>query len=495
MNVGEKRALPALFLDGKGLVPTTGVVWTSNADGVVGVNPTTGDAVATSKGTAVITVALQADPSVKAQITINVGNTGDVTSLEVTPAQTSVAIGESAPLLAKVTLGTGEVKSDVIWSSSDEKIATVDAKGTVTGKAVGTVQILASYAGNQSFKGQAAVRVTATKGTTATPTPAATSGPDGGPETVTLRKPGTWVDAYTGTGTYTYMKFFDANNGVAAGLNAFATSTDGGKTWTASTLAVTAKKFDAVSATDIWVVTDGAIASGPELTPVVDFKATYGENLADVTRTSATEAFAITTTGKLFKSTDAGKTWSSVAGPAASHLLVYNYQDNTVWGPVAATPGGGLHYGYYHSVSCKNFQTNSYYDCLDVKQYSNPDGSGWVNSVAQRQITSLEFTNAKEGWRVSTLGYFDRTVDGGRNWINAPLPGDGGIPAFTHFVNANEGVLATNKGYYTTENDGRSWKATLFDTNFNPSAMAVLDLDHMWVAAGGKIKRYVILAN
>ncbi|MDB5099810.1 MAG: Ig domain protein group 2 domain protein [Cyanobacteria bacterium RYN_339] len=494
MNVGEKRSLAPLFLDGKGLVPTTGVVWTSSADAVVGVNPTTGDAFASAKGTAVLTVALQADPSVKAQITVNVSNSGDVTAIAVTPAQATIAIGEAQPLLAKVTLGTGEVKSEVVWSSSDDKIATVDAGGTVTGKAVGTVQILASYAKDPNFKGQAAVRVTATNGTVAaSPTPTA-SADTGGPDTVALRQQGTWVDQTMLTASdFTTMKFFSQTAGVLAGPTTFATTADGGKTWAEHATGLTGvKKVLLQGAGDGWLITDAGIfatVDGTSFPAVVDFKAAYSESLSDVARTSATEAVAITTTGKLFKSTDTGKTWSPVAGPAAAlQLLDYNFQNNTTWGPIAAAPGGGLHYAYLNEQSCKNFQTNSYYTCVTAKSYANPDGSGWVTTTMSQGIKAMTFTSAKEGWRNSNQGAVERTVDGGKNWISGNVNGY----AMT-FLDAQSGVMLYGNTYSVTENDGRTWRATKFDAGYNATAMAVLDLDHMWAVAGNKVKRYLVL--
>jgi photosystem II stability/assembly factor-like uncharacterized protein len=244
---------------------------------------------------------------------------------------------------------------------------------------------------------------------------------------------------------------------------------------------------------DGWLLTDTSILDMATGAPVLDFKATYNESLADVTRPSATQAYAITTTGKIFQSADGGKTWSGVTGALGNHLLAYNFQDYTSWGPIALAPGGGLHYGYFHDVTCKNGSTGGYYDCIDAKTYDH-DGSSWTTNVVQQQVKSLVFTNAKEGWRTTNLGGLSRTVDGGKTWIPAETANNSqGAQQAVYFLNPQQGVVLGTRGYYVTENDGRTWIGTAWEGSFQPSLMAVLDLDHMWAVSGGKVRRYLVI--
>ncbi len=88
----------------------------------------------------------------KATLTVNVGLCADkVTITE--PKSNSIAQGKTLTLKATASRLDGQkpVSSDVVWSSEDQSIATVDEKGKVTAIGVGTVTITAkSFAGDAS---------------------------------------------------------------------------------------------------------------------------------------------------------------------------------------------------------------------------------------------------------------------------------------------------------------------------------------------------------
>lgn len=64
------------------------------------------------------------------------------------PLEIRLAMGSTAPLVATVTDGVGAPIANVVtWSSSNEAVATVDAKGLVFGAAAGTAQISATVKG------------------------------------------------------------------------------------------------------------------------------------------------------------------------------------------------------------------------------------------------------------------------------------------------------------------------------------------------------------
>ena len=72
-----------------------------------------------------------------------------VTTVTVSPASTSIAVGATGTLQATVKDAQGGVMSGqtVTWSTSDPAVATVNANGVVTGVAAGTVTIAATCAG------------------------------------------------------------------------------------------------------------------------------------------------------------------------------------------------------------------------------------------------------------------------------------------------------------------------------------------------------------
>lgn len=71
-----------------------------------------------------------------------------VTSISVTPTTASVAVGSTTTITSDVTIASGASPASVIWTSSDDSVATVSA-GVVTGISAGTAIITAS-AGDES---------------------------------------------------------------------------------------------------------------------------------------------------------------------------------------------------------------------------------------------------------------------------------------------------------------------------------------------------------
>ena len=75
-----------------------------------------------------------------------------VTGVTVTPATLSLAVGGNQALTAAVVPSTAS--QNVMWSSSNPSIATVDESGNVTAVAAGTANIIASSATSMSAQGE-----------------------------------------------------------------------------------------------------------------------------------------------------------------------------------------------------------------------------------------------------------------------------------------------------------------------------------------------------
>jgi surface protein len=84
-----------------------------------------------------------------------------VTSLEITSEAVSILKNNTTQLSIIVSPANASDKT-VIWSSSDEAIATVSANGLVTGLVVGTVTISASAAQNESISNTIDIEITGT---------------------------------------------------------------------------------------------------------------------------------------------------------------------------------------------------------------------------------------------------------------------------------------------------------------------------------------------
>jgi hypothetical protein len=70
----------------------------------------------------------------------------ELTALAIEPDGLVLVVGQTETLLARGTAGSGarDVTAEAEWSSSDDAIATVDANGAVTARAVGSAQITAA---------------------------------------------------------------------------------------------------------------------------------------------------------------------------------------------------------------------------------------------------------------------------------------------------------------------------------------------------------------
>ncbi|GIN74026.1 hypothetical protein J14TS2_45010 [Bacillus sp. J14TS2] len=86
-------------------------------------------------------------------------NYSDPTAVEVSPKTNNLEVAATRNLTATVTPSTAI--QTVKWSSSDAKIATVDANGKVTAIAAGTATITAESTEKNTIKGTATVTVTA----------------------------------------------------------------------------------------------------------------------------------------------------------------------------------------------------------------------------------------------------------------------------------------------------------------------------------------------
>lgn len=67
-----------------------------------------------------------------------------VTAVAVNPTTLSMYVGGKEPIAATVTMSNNTTNTDVIWTTSDADIATVDAAGRVTANAAGTATITAT---------------------------------------------------------------------------------------------------------------------------------------------------------------------------------------------------------------------------------------------------------------------------------------------------------------------------------------------------------------
>ena len=137
---------------------TQGVVWASDNTDVATVDED-GIVTAVRAGTATITVSVKGQPEIKATCTITVkSSTIAVTKLTLSQSSAEVSVGKTLTLTCTIEPSNATNK-ELVWSSSDETIATVDAQGVVTGVKAGTVTISVASKSDPSVKATCTVTV------------------------------------------------------------------------------------------------------------------------------------------------------------------------------------------------------------------------------------------------------------------------------------------------------------------------------------------------
>ena len=109
-----------------------------------------------SAGETVLTIASAMDPSVTVQYRVVVYQ--PVTRIAVTASDKEVAVGQTISLTASV-LPEDAAMQDVTWASQDEKIATVDGNGNVTGVKRGNARITATAKDGSNIRASISIQV------------------------------------------------------------------------------------------------------------------------------------------------------------------------------------------------------------------------------------------------------------------------------------------------------------------------------------------------
>ena len=155
MDVGDTQTLEIEITPSD--TTNKSVTWKSSNEAVVKVD-SAGGLTAQAAGTATITVTSKAKSSIKAtfEVTVNAVHIA-VTSIALT-GRNEVEVGKT--IMLGVTALPSGASNEATFTSSDTAIATVDAKGKVTGVAEGTVTITATSVENTAIKAEHKVTVT-----------------------------------------------------------------------------------------------------------------------------------------------------------------------------------------------------------------------------------------------------------------------------------------------------------------------------------------------
>ncbi len=156
LEVGDTQQFSATVTAVGGADET--VSWSSSNEAVATVDPT-GLVTAVGAGSTTISATSDFTPTVSGSASLEVtAPTPAVTAIEVSPSPAAVLVGETVELTAVVT-AVGGADETVIWTSSDDAVATVDATGLVTGVSVGSAVITATSDFDDTVSGNTTVQV------------------------------------------------------------------------------------------------------------------------------------------------------------------------------------------------------------------------------------------------------------------------------------------------------------------------------------------------
>ena len=137
-------------------------IWTSSDEKVATVDKW-GNVKGVANGVCTVTVTSVDNPTVKAEIKVTVGkgNTNKVSEIKLSKTEMSIEVGK-ADISYVTMLPESATNKDEVWTSSDEKVATVDKWGNVKGIAEGVCTVTVTSADNPTVKAE--IKVTVGKG-------------------------------------------------------------------------------------------------------------------------------------------------------------------------------------------------------------------------------------------------------------------------------------------------------------------------------------------
>ncbi len=138
---------------------STAHTWTSSNTTVATVAPS-GQVIGVAAGSAIITATSVFDVSKRGTASLTVNSPPAVLSVTVGPASLSLPIGQSGQLTAAVAV-ENNASTQVLWTSDNSAIATVNATGRVTAVTAGTAKIRATAVADAGKFGESTTTVTA----------------------------------------------------------------------------------------------------------------------------------------------------------------------------------------------------------------------------------------------------------------------------------------------------------------------------------------------
>lgn len=266
---------------------------------------------------------------------------------------------------------------------------------------------------------------------------------------------------------------------AVGGFGIVATSTDGGKSWTAN-FAKKHKELYSISFCDaghgVAVGEDGLILytiDGGSVWQVSksDFKAA----LRGVSMLSATVAVAVGPEGLVLRSTDGGESWKAVASGTDMYLVAVEFADAHCglavgYSTILATDDGGNTWErrsipagvgdcLLTDIAYANDSVVAIVGSTGVILTSSDGGRNWssTRSGTTQHLRSIAWSDPRHATAVGHKGFILHSADGGLTWAAIPSGTEQKLSGIA-FINSREGVAGGESGILLfTGDSGRTW--------------------------------------
>lgn len=181
-------------------------------------------------------------------------------------------------------------------------------------------------------------------------------------------------------------------------------------------------------------------------------------------------------TEHIFKSTDAGETWSAESRPSD----VLTRFRTAKWSSTTTAWARNHEYGVDNTLAL-----------------TTDAGVNWSTISAPYQIVDFTFADRSRGWITTTSGEIVSTKDGGLTWIDAKRLQSAPIPAI-HYLGSDivVAIIPTDTeplvGFgdlFRSKDGGMSWDTLAF-THLFPGYEMQVRIDHLWIESDRKWRAF-----
>ena len=287
-----------------------------------------------------------------------------------------------------------------------------------------------------------------------------------------------WTRTFVGLGAATLPfstgapVFSDATNGYfAAGPGILYRTQDGGETWSqaSSGSGWSVEDLDRFPNGDLIAVGEaGQVLFSSGGSGPWRLRALLGaENLQAVDVVGAQSVVAVSSSGRLYRSSDAGLSWTAAATTPTDLIAADLYFDSPLSGWVVG----------------QGFSSGALFHTSD-------GGASWSPvSAIQGTYVAVDFVGTS-GWAAAVYGTIYRSTDAGLHWIEGVLPDAPATLYDLDFWSAGVGYAVGSSGYAARTSDGgANWQILPTPSGLGPlTDIALLGPDELWISsADGKV--------